>query len=202
VRWCSRWRILARNGVKQCVNGKHPGLDASNDDLHKPFYKSRRANDPLETCNGHLIACEKETYHEPYHVAFLQHNLVTMLREPFERFTSEIRWQFTRNSSHTTADALLRNKQALATRVKTISRMNNTQSLFVSGRESNPTAALAIASLHANFVFFGITDHWGLSLCVFHCELGGEFVRDECVNTRVGIDRHAPRAPRCVRTVC
>jgi hypothetical protein len=162
----------------------------------RPFFASRISNDQ-ETCGGHLIACQSNLYHAQMQVPFVSHNLVTMLREPVARLISNLEMRGVSNASSVVevVDATAKNKKPFI----------NIQAAFISGRSVNISGWVsfwfwfwrtdgsdrcifcrlsAIESLKNNFVFYGLTDYWGLSVCVFHCELGGEFSSVECQNVR------------------
>lgn len=44
----------------------------------------------------------------------------------------------------------------------------------------------AMTRLSTDYVWWGITDHWKTSVCIFHCEMGGVESPSEITNTRGG----------------
>jgi len=150
-----------------------------------------------EYCHGKLVACQAP-FHSPYKKKHERHNMVTMLREPRSRLLSSYEWEMRMldlNVDH--FYALLRSeanlRQWLAN--QTARETNtNVQAAFLLGsfyrgadKRRASDAEDAFTRLREQFVFYGVTDYWGLSVCLFHCELGGSVnAAVECQNTRAG----------------
>jgi len=153
-----------------------------------------------ETCHDHLVSCHD--IHVLYSdAAYAGSNPVTMLREPMERFISHLEWygrvdspvlQFFQQQLENID--LVRNFVA-----KPSNQVDNTQTAFLLGYYRTPEqkkitdARDAFVTLRNKFVFFGLTNFWGLSVCLFHCELGGTAnPAVECQNTREGYRHQKP----------
>eukprot|EP01084_Bolivina_argentea_P174183 301714_1 len=126
-------------------------------------------------CNHSLIACggKSSGYKYHHHYNYMKHkNLdnIIMIREPIDRAISSDMWSQTQHNiiSHTDC------------------HNDYFQSEYVLNRTiANASDALFAAEVVIkNMTFFGITNYWGLTLCLFHCELGGAFTHNECDNTR------------------
>lgn len=149
-----------------------------------------------ETCGDELIACEWKLYHAKMRWEFKKSNLVTMIREPRERLFSHVRmlfeWKKYYKRRGGTLSGLLNDKFALEqiindpwkfdtnTHVKSLVNLQTDRLLI----DNNLLGYRAFMEMQ-QFKFWGITDYWGLSICLFHCELGGEInLAIECQNVR------------------
>eukprot|EP01084_Bolivina_argentea_P174184 301715_1 len=141
-----------------------------------PNYRTHQKLSHREShCSHSLIACGGKTsgykYHHRYN--YMKHknlNNIIMIREPIDRAISRSMWMRTQhNITHADCHG-----------------GGYFQSVYVLNRSiANASDALFAAEVVIkNMTFFGITNYWGISLCLFHCELGGKFTRNECKNTR------------------
>jgi len=113
----------------------------------------------IENCRG-TLNCKPDNLRD-YHCPFLkcrhQRNKVTMIRNPYEWYPSYFRWIWTNfYSSGKNVDL----------------RFNNSfssQILFTAGTFD---VDLAYYRLENEYLWWGITDFWNESICIFHCELG------------------------------
>lgn len=137
-------------------------------------------------------------FHQHYLHQFEKNNVVMMLRQPVERFLSEYAYDATQIIRVTQYESQLRNSTFFRDFI-TKRRIGNLQTAFLLGSSNlmpQPTSmpgaiddgvARAFTVLKSKLVFYGITNYWGLSVCLFHCELGGLVnAAVECQDTRRG----------------
>ena len=51
-------------------------------------------------------------------------------------------------------------------------------------KRATPNTELALRRLETEFAFIGLTNHWALSICLFHAMFGGPCLSHEFLNTR------------------
>lgn len=73
------WRRA--DGTVHFVANETAPREGQLDAVRRPFF-ARRLSKAEESCDGHLIACDVNLYHSQMQLPFVQHNLVTMLRDP------------------------------------------------------------------------------------------------------------------------
>ncbi|CAB9499127.1 expressed unknown protein [Seminavis robusta] len=190
---------LLRNRIPSCTLkdwtcfGTHGGgvdaFMAKDGKDHFPFtvksmnltHLTRNERIELENCNGKFHNCQERVFHCSYKKCKHYKNKVTMFRNPHKWFNSylDFVWLY------------------FAAQKKPLMRMYGNRSLgiytpkqqqidFTTGTK-NVTRAMEV--LRDDYVFWGITDHWSTTVCLFHCELGGETRPSELANTR-SLDKH------------
>lgn len=134
-----------------------------------PNNTTNEIND-INTCNGSLPNCaSRPCYHCPYNRYGHKKNKVTMFRDPYKWLPSYANWMW----------------PELASKGKSLESLLPFQSQisFTTGT-TNVTTAINI--LQNDYVWWGISDHWEVSLCTFHCKFGGNISDSELQNTRLG----------------
>lgn len=129
------------------------------------FNVSESEKQTAETCDGAFLNCLQKFYHCPFYTKRCRDNTnkVTMLREPFKWFDSYLDWQG--HYVETLDDSFQKRLPFLG------------QAKFVSGAQN---ARDALKILQTQYVWWGLTDYWTVSMCLFHRELvGGEIEEDE-----------------------
>ena len=59
------------------------------------------------------------------------------------------------------------------------------QTTFITGAAGKNNITSAFKTLQDDYLYWGITDFWHTSVCLFHCELGGEKGDGDDINTRL-----------------
>ena len=122
----------------------------------------------INICNGSLPNCSPgQHYHCPYSRCGYNKNKVTMSRNPYKWLPSYVNWMWPQ----------------LASKGESIETMLPFQSQihFTTGT-TNVTKAINI--LQTDYVWWGISDYWEISVCTFHCKFGGTISDSELGNTR------------------
>jgi len=121
----------------------------------------------IETCDKTFAPCQAK-YHCNYAECGKRENKVTMFRKPEKWFASYMDWVW----------------PGYAGKGVSIKRVLPFQSQisFSTGIDEDVSAAIEI--LQHDYLWWGITDHWVTTVCLFHCELGGEPRESELRNTR------------------
>lgn len=156
--------------------GGFPARMAADGNAHYPVENNTNFRGlPLESiesivnCSGAMVNCQENFYHCPYWRCMNKTNKVTMFRDPHKWFSSYLDWQWlytvTQNSSLVGELPFLKQIQ------------------FTTGTQN---VSRALETLESDYVFWGITDYWPTTICLFHCELGGDFRPSELQNTRPG----------------
>ena len=124
-----------------------------------------------ESCGGAFRNCDKRIFHCQFYACRAMQNKVTMVRDPFKWFSSVLDWQ-----GHYLGVQGVRGWLPF-----------ESQMHFVSGVADNVTLAHRI--LQDEFLWWGLTDYWETSICLFHNELvGGEVQDGELRNSRSSSD--------------
>ena len=159
-----------------------------------------------QDCGGKLMACGKPPpnpigYHASWRNNVTEVNVVTMLREPLARLFSYWNWYRMIKDS---LPEKLRAFEGLIEGCAANMTMSKDCMLFASDKSASNVALNMLAGFHFETkrklsdndfararirllnqtVFFGLTDMWKESVCTFHCELGGETMPSEMINTR------------------
>lgn len=198
--------IALRRYLDACIHNKNATCPGKNGGTTFESHRDDRPNEPFfldlhwtpgsVDCDGHLYACGHAGrrgmpgYHDPLTEKRLRAGgVVVMLRDPVERLMSVYRWYLTDPGYHhmppMTPDNVLRIAKKEPARLKG----HNMMTRMITGRAKGaPPAASASAFriLRDNVTFFGLTERWAESLCLFHCMLPGGTTFDpvECTNTR------------------
>eukprot|EP00545_Synedropsis_sp_CCMP1620_P013393 CAMPEP_0119029518 /NCGR_PEP_ID=MMETSP1176-20130426/40560_1 /TAXON_ID=265551 /ORGANISM="Synedropsis recta cf, Strain CCMP1620" /LENGTH=613 /DNA_ID=CAMNT_0006985865 /DNA_START=57 /DNA_END=1899 /DNA_ORIENTATION=- len=131
---------------------------------------SRRVARRIESCHGAFTNCAGgNKYHCSYQSCRWKQNKVTMFREPTKWFKSYMEWRWP-------IEAAIGN----TTKYNWQSQMEFTTGVM------DDNVSMAIDILQNMYTWWGITDYWKVSVCVFHCELGGEQRESELQNSRNG----------------
>ena len=138
----------------------------------------------VDTCNKTLnCKIRKVQYHCPYTDinCRTKTNKVTMFRNPYKRWKSILDWNWAyyhRNETSLPSDPsqfVLKKTQ-----IRFYSQLQ-----FTAGTSDVTDVDHAFDKIiQKEFVWWGITDFWSTSVCLFHCELGGSTSPNELVNTR------------------
>jgi hypothetical protein len=97
-----------------------------------------------------------------------------MYRDPHKWYKSLLEWQWLHKFGPVTAGQKVPNHFETAF---------NSQMKFTLDMETN-NMTLPMARLSTEYVWWGISDHWKTSVCIFHCEMGGVERPSETMNTR------------------
>ncbi|GBF91346.1 hypothetical protein Rsub_03666 [Raphidocelis subcapitata] len=143
------------------------------------FEKAPAGYDPY--CGGNLVACQSQTYHKFYDKQFQANNpsfaYVTLIREPVSHTISMAGWKC----------PSLRESREAGWRLTELPR---TSLRLTKLNEVNLTTAL---NNLLKLDFFGVTDRWTESICLFHATFGGEPRPSQFLNVRPG-DNPSPPA--------
>lgn len=162
-------------------------------------------------CGGSLIACgvpKKRHSHVPWGwKGQREQNVVTMLRDPLVRLVSQFAWE---RSKLDTLDERIADFNAMMLGCLDLgdekARLRDPKCIQYATRGGYGDAAIKLLSGHFyevrrmpmtdehiqlarrrlfnETVFYGLTDMWKESVCTFHCELGGQAMESEYLNTR------------------
>ncbi|GBF91345.1 hypothetical protein Rsub_03665 [Raphidocelis subcapitata] len=169
------------------------------------FEKGPPGFDPL--CGGNLVACKWGTYHKFYERDFQANNpsfaYVTLIREPVSQTISMAGWKCP--SLAEAGDAGWRECLDSAWLDKkypgNFSTWHDAQTKSLAGINFNRLTKLNEVNLTTalnnllKLDFFGVTDRWTESICLFHATFGGEPRPSQFLNVRPG---HSPSAPAWV----
>jgi hypothetical protein len=129
---------------------------------------SGMTKDAIEAIEHCMANCQRAAYHCMYQVCMNQKNKVTMFHEPHKWFNSYLDWQWLYVATSSKPRNVL--KMLLFTK----------QIQFTTGT----TVTHAVQILQKEYLFWGITDFWSTTVCIFHFELGGELSSSElCIHS-------------------
>lgn len=187
-----------------CVSNKNCGLDPTETMALAKATEAFISETPVDnselTCNQHLLACNASTYHAPFDREYLlgqgpNDAYVTMVREPVELMISLAKWW--------RPEIILAPDNATeweACRQGKMKHLDDVQVKMLLGHHhlKPPPAPLEDVSVRAAFAnllsldFFGDTDLWSESVCLFHAVFGGEPRPAEFLNVRKGLAVEVP----------
>lgn len=124
----------------------------------------------INICNGALQNCEETApglYHCNYKRCGSRKNKVTMIRNPYKWFTSYANWMW---------PYLAFDGKSIQTILPFESQIS-----FTTGTNNIEEA---IYILQYDYIWWGISDYWDVSICTFHCKFGGTAVDSEMQNSR------------------
>lgn len=172
-----------------CIGGvgggipDHMSTDGRNHlpfDISKFNFTSRRDTFLKNTCDK-MLNCKHPYFHCEFERCGKRRNKVTMFRNPYKWFSSYLDWQW----------------------VWQVSQGMNPPNLPFTSQTNFTTGenkyVKAIEILETKYIWWGITDYWNTSVCLFHCELGGEVQESEFQNTRKA-DELPMLSPKDVQT--
>lgn len=175
--------IVLRNYLTACkikdktCSGQHGGSD--------PKYLFAEGTPMyVESCNGALRqACNKKRYHDYYHTTGPS-NYVTLLRQPIEHAISGLSYTNKLRASSGQEPMSVTDYVALISNIHV--KMLSGYPVLSSVSPDTLPGMLTLARQRLNStVFFGISDHWNTTICLFHKELNGPGPRpSEFVNAR------------------
>lgn len=141
-------------------------------------------------CSGALRACQPTTVHQWWTKGTA--NPVTMLREPVSRLRSVFEHIVSPQSKASQYAIMVPTdpQQPLRLRPVFTSMLEAawpkhwwTQAAMITGNLGG-TAEQPMKMLNTQYVWWGLTLHWKTSICIFHCELGGDYNVKELANSR------------------
>lgn len=141
----------------------------------------------VESCQGHLIACDFR-----YHASFdpsPKWNYATLLREPVQHATSGFFYTNMLRRANNQTEFSVQQYTARYRNLQT--KMLGGVYLLTGVDDVDMPNVLARARENLNStVFFGVSDHWNTTVCLFHKELRGPGPRpSEFVNARKNGDK-------------
>ena len=186
---------LLRNRLESCevkdftcvgvFGGGIWGPQSKDGKKHYPYSKeSLGIGDSAVTCGNTLNCPPHGEYHCPYSKCRKEMNKVTMFRDPQKWFKSFFEWMW--------VDLMSRRRPLIIEKLK---KMYPPPMKFTTGKsdssinknKTNMTMTIldeAFDILQSEYLWWGVTDYWHASVCIFHCELGGEARPSETENSR------------------
>ena len=158
------------------------GNHAKDGKIHYPFSaKSLGINDTREESCGNTLNCQRKNYHCNYEKSHCrrQQNKVTMFRDPQKWFRSRFEWMWLFEMGG-------KNIDTNSFDVRRVIR--GPPMAFTTGKSNTNETDEAFNILQSEYLWWGITDYWKASVCLFHCELGGEERASETSNSRSDVD--------------
>ncbi|GBF98963.1 hypothetical protein Rsub_12609 [Raphidocelis subcapitata] len=162
-------------------------------------------------CGGRLLACQHEIYHVPYEQGWQARNpsfaYATFIREPVAQTISMIMWQCPEARAGTEegwAHCLQSNwtqtqgQVGFRPRHDPHVKMLLGSKIVARGGKPLQLSAFNLTTALTNLLrldFFGLTDRWAESICLFHATFGGEPRPSAFLNTRPG---ESPQPPEWV----
>lgn len=134
---------------------------------------------------------EDRFYHCSYSKKFCRNkkNKVTMFREPRKWLKSFYEWTWL-NEMSTSGRHRLHNSLKSFPPPMEFTTGKKELATTASGNNTKNETAMAILLdeafeiLQREYLWWGVTDHWSATVCVFHCELGGQQRPSETANSR------------------
>ena len=166
------WSNMARDGkVHYPFDAKRMGLG-----------RSRKTSAKVGTCENTLNCPPyRALFHCPYatEACRRQRNKVTMFRDPHKWFRSAFEWFWLSAMTNETVP-IVRNRRFNVDE----SMSDQSPMAFATGKSTPEETEEAFEIVSRDYLWWGVTDHWRASVCVFHCELGGEERPSETDNVR------------------
>ena len=151
---------------------------------HYPYSKkSLGIGDSEVTCGNTLNCPPHGDYHCLYSKCRKEMNKVTMFRDPQKWFRSFFEWMWVYQISRGQRFNIERllHKQPFPMKFTT-----GKSDSSINKNETNMTILdEAFDILQSEYLWWGVTDYWHASVCIFHCELGGEARPSETENSRM-----------------
>ncbi|CAB9498598.1 unknown protein [Seminavis robusta] len=139
---------------------------------------SERELDGMETCNDQFLNCKNESiFHCSYTNCKHIPNKVTIFRDPHKWFHSYVDFVWLYHAAKEKPDQAMYD----STTARRLVLPKQQQIEFTTGTNN---VATALDILQHEYVFWGITDQWKTTVCLFHCELGGVPGESELRNVR------------------
>ena len=178
---------VLRNRLKSCKvkdftcfgvhgGGLHAHMTKDKIARHPFSAKSLRIEDEREVSCGKTLNCPPHgpAFHCPYDkpVCRRQRNKVTLFREPEKWFKSSVEWHWL---------GLMTQKKKTNF---SLPWWMKAPMEFATGKSRVDTIDDAFEIAQNEYLWWGVTDYWPASVCVFHCELGGEERESETRDVR------------------
>ena len=145
---------------------------------------------------GNTLNCGNRRSHCKFSICKNFVNKVTMIRDPLKWFPSFFNWLWVQRVEEYSRKRKnpIRILAFPSSRIPYISQME-----FITGEKRNTSRAVQI--LEESYVFWGITDYWNTTVCLFHCEIGGTQSPGDFLNVRPSslmknsarLEKHLPK---------